>query len=35
MAPSRLVDHYFRFQLLTGCRGIEIHGSKRHGYPLI
>lgn len=24
---------YYRFQLLTGCRGIEIHGHKLHGYP--
>jgi integrase len=23
---------YYRFQLLTGCRGIEIHGHKKHGY---
>jgi hypothetical protein len=34
-APSRIAADYYRFQLLTGCRGIEIHGSKRHGYPPI
>lgn len=27
-------DHY-RFQLLTGCRGIEIHGNAKHGYAPI
>jgi hypothetical protein len=26
---------YYRFQLLTGCRGIEIHGHKKHGYPAV
>jgi Arm DNA-binding domain len=34
-APSTLGADYYRFQLLTGCRGIEIHGNKRHGYPPI
>jgi hypothetical protein len=34
-APSQLAADYYRFQLLTGCRGTEIHGSKRHGYPPI
>ena len=34
-APSRVAADYYCFQLLTGCRGIEIHGSKRHGYPPI
>jgi hypothetical protein len=34
-APSRVAGDYYRFQLLTGCRGIEIHGHKRHGYPAI
>jgi hypothetical protein len=34
-APSQLAADYYRFQLLTGCRGIEIHGHKRHGYPPI
>ncbi len=34
-APSRVAADYYRFQLLTGCRGIEIHGHKRHGYPPI
>lgn len=32
-APSRVAADYYRFQLLTGCRGIEIHGHKRHAYP--
>jgi hypothetical protein len=26
---------YYRFQLLTGCRGIEIHGHVKHGYAPI
>lgn len=34
-APSTIAADYYRFQLLTGCRGVEIHGSKRHGYPPI
>lgn len=34
-APSRVAADYYRFQLLTGCRGIEIHGHKRHEYPPI
>jgi Arm DNA-binding domain len=34
-APSMVASDYYRFQLLTGCRGIEIHGSKRDSYPLI
>jgi Arm DNA-binding domain len=34
-APSRVAADYYRFQLLTGCRGIEIHGHKRHGYSPI
>lgn len=34
-APSQLAADYYRFQLLTGCRGIEIHGHKRHGYAPI
>jgi hypothetical protein len=34
-APSQLAADYYRFQLLTGCRGIEIHGHKLHGYPPI
>jgi hypothetical protein len=33
IAPSRVAADYYRFQLLTGCRGIEIHGHKLHGYP--
>ena len=34
-APSRVASDYYRFQLLTGCRGVEIHGHKLHGYPPI
>ena len=34
-APSKVAADYYRFQLLTGCRGVEIHGSKRHDYPPI
>jgi hypothetical protein len=34
-APSRVAADYYRFQLLTGCRGIEIHGHKRYAYPPI
>ena len=34
-APSRVAADYYRFQLLTGCRGVEIHGSKPDGYPPI
>jgi hypothetical protein len=34
-APSKIAGDYYRFQLLTGCRGVEIHGSKRHDYPPI
>ena len=34
-APSRVAADYYRFQLLTGCRGGEIHGDKRHGYAPI
>jgi Arm DNA-binding domain len=34
-APSRIAADYYRFQLLTGCRGGEIHGNKRHGYEPI
>jgi len=35
VAPSQVAADYYRFQLLTGCRGIEIHGRKLHGYPPI
>ena len=35
VAPSQVAADYYRFQLLTGCRGIEIHGHKLHGYPPI
>lgn len=34
-APSKVAADYYRFQLLTGCRGGEIHGNKRHGYEPI
>jgi Arm DNA-binding domain len=34
-APSQMAADYYRFQLLTGCRGIEIRGHKQHGYPPI
>lgn len=34
-APSRVASDYYQFQLLTGCRGGEIHGDKRYGYPPI
>lgn len=34
-APSRVAADYYRFQLLTGCRGGEIHGDKRYGYDHI
>jgi hypothetical protein len=34
-APSQVASDYCRFQLLTGCRGVEIHGHKLHGYPPI
>lgn len=32
LACGRVAADYYRFQLLTGCRGGEIHGSKRYGY---
>ena len=32
-ASSRVAGDYYRFQLLTGCRGVEIHGHKKLGYP--
>ncbi len=35
VAPSKIAGDYYGFQLLTGCRGVEIHGSKRHEYPPI
>lgn len=34
-APSQLAADFYRFQLLTGCRGGEIHGDKRYGYAPI
>lgn len=30
--PQRVAANYYRFQLLTGCRGIEIHGDKKYDY---
>jgi integrase len=32
-ASSIVAGDYYRFQLLTGCRGLEIHGHKNLGYP--
>lgn len=29
---GRVAADYYRFQLLTGCRGVEILGCKRYGY---
>jgi hypothetical protein len=34
-APSKVASDYYRFQLLTGCRGVEICGHKLHEYPPI
>ena len=34
-APSVVAADYYRFQLLTACRGGEIHGSKQYDYPPI
>jgi len=34
-APSRVSSDYYQFQLLTGCRGGEIHGDKHYDYPPI
>ena len=34
-APSRVASDYYRFQLLAGCRGVEIHGHKLREYPPI
>jgi hypothetical protein len=34
-APSQVASDYYCFQLLTGCRGVEIHGHKLHKYPPI
>lgn len=30
--PQRVAASYYRFQLLTGCRGVEIHGNKKYDY---
>jgi hypothetical protein len=32
MAPSLVASDSYRFRLLTGCRGVEIHGHKLHKY---
>ncbi|MFI4931534.1 MAG: hypothetical protein ACHP83_14925 [Burkholderiales bacterium] len=32
-ASSRVASDYYRFQLLTGCRGVEIHGHKKLDSP--
>jgi hypothetical protein len=34
-APSKVASDYYRFQLLTGCRGVEICGHKLHEHPPI
>ncbi|RCW65165.1 tyrosine-type recombinase/integrase [Pseudorhodoferax soli] len=34
-AFDRVAADYYRFQLLTGCRGVEIHGDKRYEYQPI
>lgn len=34
-ASSRIAGDYYCFQLLTGCRGVEIHGHKNLGYPAL
>lgn len=33
--PQRVSANYYRFQLLTGCRGVEIHGEKKYQYEPI
>lgn len=33
--PSAVAGDYYRFQLLTGCRGGEIVGEKKYDYPPI
>ncbi|HWK72016.1 MAG TPA: integrase family protein [Burkholderiaceae bacterium] len=33
--PRRVAANYYRFQLLTGCRGVEIHGEKKYDYDPI
>ncbi len=33
--PQRIAANYYRFQLLTGCRGVEIHGDKKYDYAPI
>jgi hypothetical protein len=34
-APSKVASDYYRFQLLTGCRGVEIQGHELHEYQPI
>ncbi|MDK7587472.1 integrase family protein [Alcaligenes faecalis subsp. phenolicus] len=33
--PRRVTANYYRFQLLTGCRGVEIRGEKKYDYDPI
>ncbi|MFW7342259.1 integrase family protein [Pollutimonas sp. H1-120] len=34
-SPRRVAANYYRFQLLTGCRGVEILGAKKYDYEPI
>lgn len=34
-SPRRVAANYYRFQVLTGCRGVEIHGAKKYEYEPI
>ncbi|MGB3704546.1 MAG: integrase arm-type DNA-binding domain-containing protein [Castellaniella sp.] len=34
-SPRRVAANYYRFQLLTGCRGVEILGEKKYDYEPI
>lgn len=34
-SPRRVAANYYRFQLLTGCRGVEILGAKKYEYEPI
>ncbi|ANN73411.1 tyrosine-type recombinase/integrase [Bordetella bronchialis] len=33
--PRHIGADYYRFQVLTGCRGVEIHGEKKYDYEPI
>ncbi|MBN8750329.1 MAG: integrase [Bordetella sp. SCN 67-23] len=33
--PRQIGADYYRFQVLTGCRGVEIHGAKKYEYEPI